>query len=52
MVEKNSILQWEKFDNLAYLVENLILRYIEKDNIKEMILHIFEDFENEVVVLK
>ena len=48
----DDILNWEKFDNLSYLVQHLMRIYV-KDNVgEELIFQIFEGLENETVVLK
>ena len=45
-VHIDSILLWEQFHKLSYLVEHLMYRYIKIDNIRGMILQTFEDLEN------
>ena len=48
----DDILEWKNVDKPSYLIQHLICIYIKTDKILKMMLQVFEDFENEVVVLK
>ena len=48
----DDILNWKNFNKIAYLIEELIRVYVKDDIGEQVVFQIFEDFENEVVVLK
>ena len=48
----DDILNWKKFNNISYLTRHLIRVYVREVFAEEMIFQIFEDLDNNVVVLK